>query len=303
MLICLSILFQPVSLLASEIDAEHKCSLTVTYSKGDVTFEGLEIYIYRVSDVTEDGELEKVDPFDKYPVNVQGVTSQTEWNDIALTIRGYVSANALEPYRSGVTDPQGRVSFADIETGLYYVMRVTTEKDGTTYTFFDTMVCIPMPDGDGYEYDLSIKPKSKQTDDAERTYTVTKLWCDENGNERPDAVTVDILTGGEVLETVTLNAGNNWTYSFAVKNGDADLSVVEKNVPEGYTVKMTEREASFIITNTKEEGGQDAPPPSDAPQTGEDFPINTVAVLLAISGIILVIFGSGQRRKDNVSQK
>lgn len=76
---------------------------------------------------------------------------------------------------------------------------------------------------------------------------VTKVW-DDAGNAdglRPDSVEVELLADGVATgKTVTLNAENNWTFTWdnlAKKAGGKDIvyTVREANVPEGYTSVVT----------------------------------------------------------------
>lgn len=76
---------------------------------------------------------------------------------------------------------------------------------------------------------------------------VTKVWDDADNADglRPDSVKVELLADGAATgETVTLNAGNNWTHTWdnlAKKAGGKDVAytVREAEVPEGYTSVMT----------------------------------------------------------------
>lgn len=76
---------------------------------------------------------------------------------------------------------------------------------------------------------------------------VTKVWDDaENADGlRPDSVEVELLADGAATgKTVTLNAENNWTFTWdnlAKKAGGKDIvyTVREANVPEGYASVVT----------------------------------------------------------------
>ena len=76
---------------------------------------------------------------------------------------------------------------------------------------------------------------------------VTKVWDDaENADGlRPDSVEVELLADGAATgKTVTLNAENNWTFTWdnlAKKAGGKDVvyTVREAKVPEGYTSVVT----------------------------------------------------------------
>ena len=96
---------------------------------------------------------------------------------------------------------------------------------------------------------------------AETTVTVTKVWDDADDQDgiRPDSVKVQLMANGEESgDPVTLNADNEWTYTWegiAVNAGGnaIEYTVKEIEVPEGYEVKVTgDAEEGFTVTNTHE---------------------------------------------------
>ncbi len=87
--------------------------------------------------------------------------------------------------------------------------------------------------------------------------TVRKTWDDNNDQDRmrPDSVSVSLSNGEVAVNTQTLSNANNWTYTFTnlpkySKGTLIPYTVVENNVPEGYTAEVTgNMEAGFTITN------------------------------------------------------
>ena len=87
--------------------------------------------------------------------------------------------------------------------------------------------------------------------------TVRKTWNDNNDQDRmrPDSVSVSLSNGVTAVNTQTLSNANNWTYTFTnlpkYSNGTLiPYTVVENNVPEGYTAEVTGSiETGFTITN------------------------------------------------------
>ncbi len=90
--------------------------------------------------------------------------------------------------------------------------------------------------------------------------TVTKVWEDSNNqdNIRPQNVKVQLLADNvQKGETIELNEGNSWTYTFLGldkydKSGKViNYTVKEANTPNGYTSSLTGDAASgYTITNT-----------------------------------------------------
>jgi hypothetical protein len=56
---------------------------------------------------------------------------------------------------------------------------------------------------------------------------------------------------GEVYETVTLNAANNWRHTWEDLDASVEWRVVEKEVPAGYSVVTELENTTFVITNTE----------------------------------------------------
>ena len=92
----------------------------------------------------------------------------------------------------------------------------------------------------------------------ETSVKVTKVWDDNNNQDgvRPTSVTVKLLAdGSDTGKSITLNAGNNWTYTFTnlpAKRGSNTINytVEETNVPTGYTLTTTGNATSgYTLTN------------------------------------------------------
>ena len=73
--------------------------------------------------------------------------------------------------------------------------------------------------------------------------TVNKVWDDHNNQDklRPENITIELLANGELYDTITLRARNNWTHTFTglpeYANGEKIVySVYEYGIPEEYTV-------------------------------------------------------------------
>ena len=88
--------------------------------------------------------------------------------------------------------------------------------------------------------------------------TVIKLWEDNNNQDglRPRAINISLLGNGTIKESVNLTAISGWTHTFTnldkKANGvDINYTVVENNVPTGYTSVISgDMNSVFKITNT-----------------------------------------------------
>jgi len=274
------------------------CSLTLMYSQNEYVFSDVQVEIYRVAELCENGEYKLLEPFSDYPIKIHGITSQQEWKDTAQTIKNYVVAEQVEPYRSKKTDENGNVLFEELETGLYLVKGLTIHNGDGIFTFQDFMVYLPTPSGNEYNYDVEAKPKCSRFIPPQE-YTVVKLWNDSAANaQRPDAVYVDIFKDAELYQSVTLSSANNWTYSWKVSDEEGIWSVIEKDVPQGYQVSITNNKTTFIITNTQ------APDIPDIPKTGDTTPMLLYVIIMCAAGLGLLILGiRGLKDRRNEKKK
>ena len=291
--LCLmSIWLQPLQAGAlTPLEPEKECRLRLDYSQEGVAFEGLTIKIFRVAEAFADGTFQLIAPCDSYPVNIHGITSQTEWQQVAETLKAYIVADQVEPTHTALTDTNGMANFTGLQTGLYLVLGVVAENEAGMYQFRDFMVYLPTPQADeSFLYDVEAKPKCSQFTPCNR-YSIVKLWKDAGNKEnRPNAVTVNIFKDGVLQETVTLSAENNWTYSWNVPDGQGIWTMAERDVPGEYEVLISAQETAFVITNTH---GVQKPPP----ETCDLFPVWLVVLTLCFSGCVLLLLGTRHERK------
>lgn len=79
--------------------------------------------------------------------------------------------------------------------------------------------------------------------------TVKKVWKLDDGGKATDSVTVILLRNGEEYKRVTLSGENHWTYTWKELSGKFVWSVMEENVPDGFTSRVRRSGRSFTITN------------------------------------------------------
>lgn len=119
--------------------------------------------------------------------------------------------------------------------------------------------------------------------------TVKKVWSD-SGKNRPTSVTVALYNGESKMETITLSAANNWTYTWKDLDGLGNWSVKEINIPTGYKATYKTKNGVTTITNT-----------ASLIQTGQlNWPIPVLAgigsVLLTVG--LFLIFGKRKHDRD-----
>lgn len=303
----------PVS-AATPLDTQRECRLTVQYAGEGQGLTGLTVSVYRVAEALSDGTYQKIAPFAEYPVSVYDINTATGWKQAADTLLGYVAADNLVPTATTTTDEGGKAMFGGLPTGLYLVGDVTAKTATARWEFDGFLTYLPAVEEDVYVYDLAANPKGSRFDPepTETAYKLLKVWADAgNEQKRPSSVTVDITKDGNPWKTVTLSEENRWSYAWADAEG-ATFHVVERDVPAGYAVTVSDKTTAFVLTNTWVEPDQpdepnepdgpdtpdepDTPDDPDVPQTGDTEPLWLYVLLLVFSGVGLVMLGLGSMR-------
>lgn len=302
---------------ARAVDPETN-TLALSYTFEGTALENVTFRLYRVASVNREKlTVHPVAPYDKYNV----LNGAGDWYSKATTLAGYVSRDRLEPtVEEKKTDETGYVRFSGLEDGMYLIVGESHSQGG--YTYIPTPYLLFLPNTtDGYSWTRTVTSavKCERFVPGEPTVQrrVLKVWEDE-GNEadRPESVTVDLLANGEVYDTVTLSAGNNWRHHWTGLAAGTQWQVVERETP-GYTVSAVENGITFVLTNTwrdetditdpdvpledkpTEDDGTDILdediPLANLPQTGQLWwPVP----ILTMAGLLLLILGVARRRRS-----
>jgi hypothetical protein len=96
-------------------------------------------------------------------------------------------------------------------------------------------------------------------DNANTELFIMKLWDDKDDldGSRPETVVVTLNGGGQVIQTVELNAGNEWTASVVVPLGDGNGNAInytwhEETVTGYVLTSQKELGNATVLTNTHE---------------------------------------------------
>ena len=178
-----------------------------------------------------------------------------------------------------VTDAHGKVVFSDLPLGLYFVKQTNTVDGYAPCTSF--LVTVPNQNADGYVYDVNASPKTDVT--RLTSITIKKIWNTDASTEAADRVTVQLLRDGVVVETATLSEQNHWQITYTDMPESDAYSIVEIDIPEGFTATYSQSGYVFTVTNT-----------ASLIQTGQlIWPIP----VLAMAGLCLITVGTVVLRK------
>ncbi len=311
--------------------------LTIHYLYEETEVVGAEFRLYKVGAVEQNGSIIILsNQFEDYPVPTDG-WADTDFSELAYTLAGYVMRDGLEPYDAGVTDEFGMLYLPSeasqaYEPGLYLLIGLPVEVNGMLVTPTPTLFYLPStltgtdadkdpnthPSADG-KYDTIIFPKSEavpivptvvpvtpgEPEPAPSVPTLTsmKLWNDAGHEaERPAEVQVQLIdaASGEVYQTVTLNAANNWSFTWSDLPAGHSWYMTELTTGTNYRVTVENRDGVYAVTNTW--AAEPAPEPTPETPAAEKLPqtgtLWWVVPILAAGGLVLIVAGLLRRRTE-----
>lgn len=317
----------PTALAYTTIQTDQAGSLTISYvdTSTGAAISDVSLSLYRVADVTASVRYTLTGAFEDASVELNGVTSAGTWRELASTLASYAAAQSVSPDRTGTTDSGGHLTFSGLSTGLYLLAGSQKTQGGYVYT--PTAVLIQLPTLNEAENIWDYTPtaeikfeRTPESSDRPVDVTVKKVWSGDDGESRPDSVTVQLLKNGAVYRTVTLNEANNWTYTWTNLSSGSRWQISEREVPDGYTVLISSSGYTFTVKNTytpdapepdppdnpdtpdhpdtpdrpdtpdnpNTPDGPDTPDSPDLPQTGQ---LNWPVPVLAVFGLVLLSAG------------
>ena len=244
----------PAASAIDPIDFSKKATLTIRYPAPNAP-----VKVIRVANTDGFYRFTPVAPFDSYSVNLQP-ENQSDWRALAQTLAAYAERDAAPTVALDTFGADGAVTVGDLTPGLYLVLVTTCLYEGSTYTAEPTLVALPGRNAaDQLIYNVSIQPKYSKSGGGGGgsfggslpiTRKVIKDWQDGGNQARPEKITVQLLRDGVVYDTVELSKSNNWRYTWTNLSSQSAWQLVEKTVPEGYTVTCVREGITFVLTNT-----------------------------------------------------
>ncbi|MBR6529790.1 MAG: Cna B-type domain-containing protein [Clostridia bacterium] len=226
--------------------------------------------VYLVGTLTDSGVFSLSAAFENAPVS-----PKMEDASLAATLAAYAQSTEISPYVTVLTDAFGHTAFSPEVDGVFLVLGEGYEYNDYFVEPQPTLFAFPNQPQDGIDiYSFTISPKlnMEPIPTTKITRHVLKIWDDEGSKLRPEEIVVSLLKDGERYATATLNAKNNWSYTFLGLDARCVWTVVEEDVPEGYSFSLSREGETLIVTNTLEEEvpppPQENDPPENLPQTG-----------------------------------
>lgn len=279
--LCLALCFvltMSVSAFANEFDAGKTGSISIklTGPDGKTPVSGAELSVFRVATVVlnEKGNL-------SYAFTDEFESCGASLSDPALSVflETFVKENSIYGKKM-VTDSKGKAKIENLPLGLYFVMQTNSKEFSATCLSF--LVTVPSKIGGEYVYDVNASPKTDVTKLVD--VTIKKVWNVSETTKIPESVTVELRRSGAKVETVVLNEKNNWKKTINNLPASDSYSIVEVEVPKGFTATYSKSGYEFTVTNS-----------TSLVQTGQMvWPIPA----LAMAGLVLISAGTVLLRKQ-----
>ena len=276
------LLMMPMTAFAQSFDVNRLGSISVTLmdQDGKTPISGAELSLYHVATVSLNSKNNL-----SYTFTDAFENCGCALEDPALSAKLDAFVEEHSPSaKKLVTDVHGKVSFTNLSLGLYFVKQTSAVAGYAPCTSF--LVTVPNHNAGGYVYDVNASPKTDVT--RLTNITVKKVWNTDASTKATNSVTVQLLREGVVVETATLSDQNNWQVTYTDMPESDAYSIVEVNVPKGFTATYSKSGYVFTVTNT-----------STLAQTGQlVWPIP----VLAMAGLFLIVVGSivlRKTRKEN----
>lgn len=279
----------PTSVSAASEEPPGKTSLIVHADYYREGMAGPEIAVYRIGDWDAAERIIPQEEFRQYEDRISfNCESADSIRTLAITLAAAIAQDDIPAAAAYLPDAAGKVTFENLEDGVWLVVGTTTEADGILYTPEPALVALPLSGESAPE--MILKYDCEQVTDETVSLHVVKIWQDDGRIEnRPQAVTVVLLENGRERETVQLDASCSWRHTWTGLRTNSVWTVAERDIPSGYTVRISREGRIFAVTNTPKEPVPTIPV---LPQTG--IPTWQVPLLVAI-GLVLLVFGIWSR--------
>ena len=240
----LLILACSLPVFAQDFDPERTGSISVTLTEQfqKEPIAGAELRVYYVATVSENasGNLSYVytDAFEKSGIDLDDPS-------LATKLDAFVSEQDVSAVKI-ITDESGTATCKELALGLYFVKQTGTVEGFAPCTPF--VVTLPGRNDTGYVYEVNASPK---TEVARLTsITIKKVWNTDASTQAADHITVQLLQNGNVVKTAILNAQNNWQVTYTNMPESDAYSILEIDVPKGFTATYSQTGYVFTVTNT-----------------------------------------------------
>ncbi|MBE5107815.1 Cna B-type domain-containing protein [Bacillus thuringiensis] len=201
----------------------------------------------------------------KYEVKeqqVDGYKSEVNGYDITNTKVGKTKVEGTKTWKDDNAKDRPEMIKVDLlQNGTVTATQEVSKATGWKYEFKD--LAAYDANGVAYKYEVKEQPVAGYQSDVhgyditntkvgETKVEGTKTWNDNNATDRPNAIKVDLLQNGKVVDTKEVTAASEWKYMFeSLKAYDADGKAYKYEVKEQAVAGYESKVNGTDITNTK----------------------------------------------------
>ena len=266
--------------------ATEKGTVTVTLEdKSHNKINDVTVYLCRVAELNNNGYYPTA-AFESSGISISGLINSPD-EAAAKSVADYIRNNQIEVLSSA--SKNGKATFSDLPLGIWAVF---CDED-SAYTFNPYIVFLPYESGGKLYYEVSSAPKIEDSNPNEISIYVVKKWDDKNNaaKKRPDSVTIELLSGSEVVAAAKLCESNGWSHTFTGVSKDGNYSVRETSVADYKANYSGDTANGFVVTNTY--NGE------NLPLTGQYWWPIILILIAGIGFIALGIYEVGARKNAN----
>lgn len=252
---------------AVDTGIEGNGKLEVSYLISEIPAADVGFSIYRVGDHINDFQFDWTYEYSVYQLTMDIDNAQ----ELAQTLASYVARDNKEAYQTSKTQKDGTAIFENIPDGLYLIIGTMVSSGSYQYYPVPALVFLPYTGENGFpSRDVAVTVKYETTHHSSSSSTVSrkaiKVWEGDEEDTRPESIAVQLLRNGEISKEAVLNEENGWRIVWTDLSDRYEWTIVEKDVPDGYTSSVKRDSGTFIITNQKEETPEPVPTPTPTPE-------------------------------------
>ena len=178
-----------IEVRAESIDPTRQSSLTVTYQYDNILLTDVDVSLYYLAGVDQEGSYSFVDEYQNVAFDTTNISS-SELTVQADIIEKYILENNLQSLRVLKTDQNGTANFTTLVPGLYLVIVNSKTVDNYNYDASPTIINIPTLENGNYQYNVVINMKTER---EELTQEQEETTTNENIDKVPNTIDNIIL--------------------------------------------------------------------------------------------------------------
>lgn len=218
---------------------------------------GVKVDLYKVAnyDLNSSQSFTFTDDFKDSEISIVSSLDIDEEDQTSKCLT-YIEKKNIQETCTQFSNDQGMVNLKGLDQGLYFLVQ-SYDHPSLKMEAVPLWILLPMDNNDGtLNYYVKVNPKFRMMSLInDNQYSVYKIWKDNNDEKklRPQSIQVGLYGDGQLKDVVTLNALNNWFYSWENTDYSMNWEVKEIDVDENYHSQIKKDDHTFVIENQLKE--------------------------------------------------